>query len=162
MNYLVFILTIITALGSGLIAGAFFAFSSFVMGALGRIPSAEGLRAMQSINIVVINPVFLGVFIGTAVLCVGLAVLSLVSWNAPGSAWLIAGCVLFVVGCFGVTVAFNIPLNDALATADPPTAEGIAVWENYLNVWTMWNTVRTIASAAALVTFFVGLSYKIA
>lgn len=160
MNNLIFILTLLTALGSGLIAGAFFAFSSFVMGALGRIPSAEGLRGMQSINIVVINPVFLGVFIGTAVLCVGLALLSALNWSAPGSAWLIAGCALYVVGCFGVTVAFNIPLNDALAAADPATAEGLKVWENYLNVWTTWNTVRTIASAAALVTFIVGLSYK--
>lgn len=130
------------------------------MGALGRVPPAEGIRAMQSINIVVINPVFLGVFIGTAVLCVGLAILSALNWNAPGSAWLIAGCALYVVGCFGVTVAFNIPLNNALAAVDPATVEGLKVWENYLTNWTMWNTIRTIASAAALVTFIVGLSYK--
>ena len=127
------------------------------MGALGRVPSAEGLRAMQSINIVVINQVFLGVFMGTAVLCLALAILSVMNLNAPGSAWLIAGCVLYVAGCFGVTMFFNVPLNNALAAADAATVEGLKVWENYLTTWTMWNTVRTIAAAAALVTFIVGV-----
>lgn len=64
-----FFLTVAAALGSGLIAGVFFAFSNFVMKALSRVPSAEGLAAMQSINVMVLNPLFLGVFMGTAALC---------------------------------------------------------------------------------------------
>jgi len=55
-NNLLLALTLLSALGSGLIAGAFFAFSTFVMGALGRLPAAHGIAAMQSINVVVINP----------------------------------------------------------------------------------------------------------
>lgn len=157
---LIFVLTLLTALGCGLIAGAFFAFSSFVMGALARIPLPEGIRAMQSINIVVINPVFLGVFLGTAILCLVLAIFSLLNWNEPGAVWLLAGCLLYFFGTFVVTMAFNVPLNNALAAVDPASADGAGVWENYLNVWTMWNTVRTLASLAAMTTLIVGLVYR--
>jgi uncharacterized membrane protein len=154
---LIFVLTLLTALGCGLIAGAFFAFSSFIMAALGRVPPSQGIASMQSINIVVINPVFLGVFLGTAVLCVLLAVFSLLNWNTPGSAWLLAGCLLYFFGTFVVTMAFNVPLNNALAAVDPASAEGARVWENYLNAWTIWNTVRTIASLASMALVIIGL-----
>ena len=65
MERLLYIATFAAALGAGLVAGIFFAFSTFVMGALGRLPQAAGISAMQSINVVVINPVFLSVFMGT-------------------------------------------------------------------------------------------------
>ena len=67
-------LTFLAALGSGLIAGFFLAFSACVMAALGRIPPASGISAMQSVNVVVLNPVFLGIFFGTAALSLVLAV----------------------------------------------------------------------------------------
>jgi uncharacterized membrane protein len=60
-------LTIFAAFGSGLMAGTFFAFSVFVIGALAR---SQGIAAMNSINVVVLNAVFLGVFLGTTVVCV--------------------------------------------------------------------------------------------
>ena len=62
------VLIMVSALGCGVIAGVFFAFSSFIMGALGKLPPTEGISAMQSINIVVINPLFMGVLFGTAAL----------------------------------------------------------------------------------------------
>ncbi len=63
------------ALGSGLIAGTFFVFSAAIMTALGRLPPQEGIRAMQSINRVILNPIFLGVFLGTGVLSAVIIVL---------------------------------------------------------------------------------------
>jgi hypothetical protein len=51
MDRLLFVLTFLSALGAGLIGGLFFAFSSFVMIALGRLPPASGISAMQSINV---------------------------------------------------------------------------------------------------------------
>lgn len=90
-----FLVTFVAALGCGLIAGVFFGFSSFIMRALGRLPAPQGIAAMQSINIVVINPVFLGVFVGTAALCVVLAIASLWMWHAPGATcWPGASCML--------------------------------------------------------------------
>jgi uncharacterized membrane protein len=124
MDDVMFGLKILAALGCGLIAGAFFAFSSFVMKALGQLPAPNGISAMQSINIVVINPVFLGVFVGSAVLCAIAMIVSVVRWQGPGSIWIIIGGILYIGGCFLVTMFLNVPLNDALAKAAPGSPEG--------------------------------------
>jgi uncharacterized membrane protein len=153
MGSLLPILTFLTALGSGLMAGFFFSFSACVMGALGRIQPTAGIAAMQSINIVVLNPLFLGTFFGTAILSVVLAILALVGWSEPGADYLLAGSLLYFVGTFLVTIMFNVPLNNRLAAVKPDGAEGKAVWTHYLSVWTAWNHVRTVASVAALMTF---------
>lgn len=159
MEDVMFVLKIIAALGCGLIAGAFFAFSSFVMRALGALPAPNGISAMQSINVIVINPVFLGVFVGTAVVCAVAGIASLLDWQGAGSASIIAGSVLYICGCFMVTMFFNVPLNDALAKASPISPEGAEFWANYLDKWTMWNTVRTIASLMASAAFMFALRY---
>jgi uncharacterized membrane protein len=143
------VVTLAAALGAGVIGGAFFAFSSFVMRALGRLAPPEGIRAMQSINVVVINPVFLGVFVGTALVCAVLAVLSIRSWSDAGSGLRLAGCLAYVVGTFAITMWFNVPRNNALAALAAETADGAAYWVRYLGEWTWWNHVRTLAAVAA-------------
>jgi uncharacterized membrane protein len=118
------------------------------MRALGRLTPTEGIRAMQSINVLVINPVFLGVFVGTALVCGGLAVLSIRSWSDAGSGLRLAGCVVYVVGTFAVTMLFNVPRNNALAALPSDTADAAAYWARYLGEWTWWNHVRTAAGMA--------------
>ena len=157
MDRLLFILTLLTALGCGLIAGVFFAFSTFVMSALGRLLPPQGIAAMQSINVTVINPWFLTAFVGTALACVVLAIWSVMAWHQPGAAYLLAGSVLYVAGCFLVTIVFNVPLNDALAAVEPASAEGASLWTRYLLTWTIWNHVRTVASLAAAAMFVLAL-----
>ena len=152
-------LTLLAALGSGLIAGVFFAFSSFVMRALGRIPAPEGIAAMQSINIVVLNPVFLSVFVGTAMLCGMAIVFSWLRWSQPGAVYLLAGGLLYVIGTFLVTMVFNVPRNDALAAVAPASPEGARLWADYLSSWTAWNHVRTVAALAAAASFSLALRY---
>jgi uncharacterized membrane protein len=146
---LLFALTLITALGCGLIAGVFYGFSTFVMGALARLPPAQGIAAMNSINVVVINPWFMGAFLGTAVACVVLAATALLMWPKPGSAYVLMAAALYVVGAVGVTLAFNVPRNNALAAIDPASAEGAHLWSDYVVTWTAWNHVRTIAPLVA-------------
>ena len=138
-------------------AGTFFAFSVFVMSALARLPSAQGIAAMQSINITVLNPVFMSVFMGTAASCLVVAVSSCVKWQQPGAFWLLIGSLLYLLGTFGVTIAFNVPLNDALASAKPNSVEGAHLWASYLSVWTMWNHVRTLAALGATASFVLAL-----
>jgi uncharacterized membrane protein len=150
-------LKLLAALGSGLIAGTFFAFSTFVMRALGRLPPPEGIAAMQAINIVVLSPMFLGVFMGTAVLCAIGAVFSFFRWHEPGSGYLLAGSLLYLAGCFLVTAAFNVPRNNVLAAVVPTDPASASVWANYLSSWTFWNHVRTIGSLAAMVAFILAL-----
>jgi uncharacterized membrane protein len=138
------------ALGCGLIAGVFFGFSSFVMPALARLPASQGIQAMQSINRFALHRPFLSVFVGTAGLCVVLALLSLGGWAEPRIQRRLAGCLLYVVGTFVVTLAFNVPRNVALDALDPATAESAASWAKYVSEWTLWNHVRGAAALAAL------------
>lgn len=147
---LLLILEFAAALGTALMAGLYFAFSVAVMGALGRIAPAAGIAAMQSINIVILNPWFFLAFFGTAAVCAVLAVMALLRWTEPGAALLLLGCVLYLVGNIVVTMLFNVPLNTALAAADPASAEGAALWSRYLSTWTAWNHVRTLACLASL------------
>ncbi len=147
------LLQLFAILGTGLVAGVFFAFSSFVMKALARLKPSEGIVAMQSINITVINPLFMTALFGTAVVCLFLAVFSLLKFHQPNSIYLLVGSLLYIVGTVGVTIAFNVPLNDALAKVDPSSAEGASLWAKYLTNWTLWNHVRTIAAFGATTAF---------
>jgi uncharacterized membrane protein/ketosteroid isomerase-like protein len=157
VNNPIYVLTIVATLGSGLVAGIFFAFSNFVMKALARVPPAQGIAAMQSVNVVVLNRWFFAVFFGTAVCCLALAIISFVRWQKPGAGYLLVGSLLYLVGTILVTIACNVPLNDALAAVDPSSADTGPVWTDYLKKWTIWNHVRTIAVLAASALFIVGL-----
>ena len=143
------ILTFAAVLGSGLVAGVFFAFSTFIMRALGQLPANQGIAAMKAINVTVINPWFFLAFLGTGVVCLTVAFLAFGSAAGTHRAYLLAGCALYLLGCLLVTVAFNVPLNDQLASADPDSSGAAALWANYLSRWTFWNHVRTAASLAA-------------
>ncbi|WP_437301720.1 anthrone oxygenase family protein [Sorangium sp. So ce388] len=148
-----FLLTLGSTLGCGLIAGVFFAFSSFVVPALAKLPPAQGVAAMQSINVVVLNRSFLGVFVGTAGACLILAVASLFSWSEAGSRLRVAGSALYLTGTFLVTMARNVPLNDALASVSPEAAVAAETWARYVPAWTAWNTVRALAALASAALF---------
>ncbi len=145
----VFPLTLAAALGCGLVAGVFLAFSSFVMRGLVKLPVPQAVSAMQAINVAVVPSVFLAVFMLTALLCVFLGVAALLRWNAPGAPLRLAGSVLYFLGSFIVTVALNVPLNDRIANAKPDALETVALWATYLSQWTAWNHVRTVASFLA-------------
>lgn len=145
----IFALTLLSAVGSGLIGGVFFAFSAFVMKALSRLPAPHGIAAMQSINAAVLNRLFFAVFFGTAAGCILLAVRAVFVWNTRGAGYLLVGCALYLVGTILVTIFFNVPLNNALAVVDPTSADGARLWTEYLASWTIWNHVRTIAALAA-------------
>jgi uncharacterized membrane protein len=147
----------ISALGALLIAGVFFAFSNFIMSGLGRMPSKDGMAAMNSINVTVLNPVFMTVFLGAGIAAAVLAVMSFSSLPEPRAIKVLAAAVIYLIGSIGMTMAFNVPLNDALAAAAGST-EGAAKWADYLKTWTFWNHARCLASLAAGVLMFSALS----
>ena len=157
MSLVTTVAVVVALLGSALIGGVFFAFSSFVMKALARVPSPEGIAAMQSINVAVLNPSFLGAFMGTAAVSLLVAVLALKGWGTPSAPWFLAGALLYFIGTFLVTGLGNVPLNDQLAAVSATDSAAITVWEHYLDRWTTLNTIRTVAAAAAMLTFTFGL-----
>ena len=148
-------LTFLTALGCALVAGIFLAFSSFVMKALASISPPSGIAAMQAINVVVLNPGFLGPFMGTALACAVLLVYAAMHWQADGALCLMLGSLFYIVGTFGVTMVCNVPRNNALARMEPLGADAESFWRGYVATWTMWNHVRTAAGlvAAALLVW---------
>jgi uncharacterized membrane protein len=150
-------LTIASALGSAVIGGLLFAFSTSVMKALGKLPPPQGIAAMQWINITILNPLFLLIFMGTAAGAGIVAVLALSQWDGAASAYRLAGSLLYIVGTFGVTMACNVPRNNALAAAKPGTPEAERVWARYLPEWTFWNHLRTAAAVAAAALLILSL-----
>jgi uncharacterized membrane protein len=145
--------TLLCTLGCGLMAGFFFAFSVVVMRSLGKLPPAQGIAAMQSINVVVINPGFLSVFLGTMGLSVFMIGASFLRWSDPRAVYWLAGAMLYIGGTFLVTMLFNVPRNNALAAVTPQNPEAAKLWAAYLSEWTLWNHVRTIAALAAALAF---------
>lgn len=139
------LLVLLTAWGSAITGGIFYAFSSFVMAALARIPANAGISAMQSINITVINGTFFAVFFGTALLCLAIIALGLMGFGSL-SKWTMIGAGIYLIGTIGVTMILNVPLNDQLAVMDANAAASADVWIAYVRDWTLWNHVRTVAA----------------
>jgi uncharacterized membrane protein len=160
MDGLLLALVFLSALGCGLMAGLFFAFSVAVMAALARLPPSQGIAAMQSINAVILNPLFRAVFFGTAALC-ALAMLSpLWTWGQPGALWRLLGGALYLTGGLLVTIARNVPLNQALAAFAPDGPGSADHWRDYVARWTAWNHVRTVACLAAAASLTAALWYQ--
>jgi uncharacterized membrane protein len=159
---LVFAFTLVAALGSGLMSGLFFAFSVSVMRALARLRSAAGIAAMQSINVAIINPVFLAAFFGTAAVCVVVVIASVLRWYDQDAVYSVIGATLYLVGSFLVTVVFNVPKNKASASVAPADPEGAGLWTDYLSKWTVWNHVRAAAALAAAASLTIALYHRTA
>lgn len=151
-------LILISTVGCGLVAGIFFAFSAFVMKALSRLSADNGIAAMQPINVVVLNPWFFGAFFGTAAACLMALIWSLLRWSEPDAAYLLIGSLLYLVGCLSVTIVFNVPKNEALASVSSGDPDAKSKWTRYVATWTVWNHVRTLAALAGAVSFGIALS----
>jgi uncharacterized membrane protein len=150
--------TLLAALGSGLIAGTFFAFSAFVLAALARLPARSGIAAMQSIIVAIKNPLFLTIFFATAALAALLGIAAPLRWSEPGALYLLIGSLLYLNGPFGVTLLKNLPLNNKLAATKPESKDGAQFWEEFRGVWGFWNHLRWIGALGAAAAFIMALT----
>lgn len=158
MNALVTILHIVAILGTGVVAGVFFAFSGFVMQGISRLPAAEAARTMRAINVTAVRaPLMLAIF-GTALLVTVLAVLAFIGGPAGTAWWTIAGAALYLVGVVAVTAGANVPRNERLAAVSDEDGPALAAaWQSFRPGWTVWNHVRTLTSAAACLALVLAL-----
>jgi uncharacterized membrane protein len=152
-----FVLTLVTALGCGLVAGFFLAFSACVMKALARLPASQGLAAMQSINVVVINVIIVVALFGTGVACVVLIVGAVLDWGEPYAVYLLIGAAVYLVGTILLTGAYHVPRNEALATVDPNSPDAAGHWSRYVKEWTAANHLRTMAPLASATLLTIAL-----
>ena len=138
-----------TAVAAATMGGVFYAFSSFVMAALRRLPDGAGMGAMQSINVTAVRPGLMVPFFATAVACVVVAVTAIVDWEGAASVWLLAGSASYLMGTFATTAAYHVPRNDALAATHDDDPEAPSIWSRYLDEWTRWNHLRALSGIAA-------------
>jgi len=140
--------------GAGLVTGLLFAFSNFVMTALADLPKEDGMLAMQRINERIINPIFVLLFLGTPILCVTITIWSGMDLNAAGSPSLLLGSICYLIGPFGITMLFNVPLNNRLAKTELSDANKI--WTDYQIRWQRWNHLRTYVGVLSIILLAAG------
>lgn len=145
-------------LAYALVGGVFLAFSDFIMRSLSLTGGVGGVEAMQVINREVFRWVFMALFLGMAAVSLVVAGYGgFVVGGGPGMFMMIAGLVYFI-GCFGVTIFFNVPMNEALAGMDLSSESTRHYWTGtYLPRWTFWNTVRTLACGVSSALLLFGL-----
>jgi uncharacterized membrane protein len=156
------VLTLLAVLGCAMMAGVFFAFSAFVLKALGRLPQAQGIAAMEAINVAAVTPAFMAALFGTAATCGALVVWALLAWallawDERFAPYLLVRGALYLVGTILLTIAYHVPRNEALARVEPHSADAESYWRRYLSGWAAWNHVRAAASLAAAATLAVAL-----
>jgi uncharacterized membrane protein len=140
------------AIGCGLLGGLFFAFSTFIMKALGRIAHVAGIAGMNSINEVILRSLFMPLFWGTTAASAVLVVSAVVAWEEAGAKAMLIGGLVYLLGMFVCTVAIEVPLNNQLK-AGAASDRALSTWERYLVRWTRWNHVRTVSCTLSCVLF---------
>ena len=157
MDAILIYLILLTTLGCALMAGLFFIFSNTVMRALSHLHPKEGISAMQSINRVIQNLLFLSVFIGTAVGSLCLLISLIWRWDQADSIYLLFGGLLYLVGVMFITIRFNVPMNNLLDSFEPEDSKASEYWAIYLKRWTQWNHVRAVTSLLSTAAFIMAL-----
>lgn len=159
MSPFLFTLAHLAVLAYALVGGVFLAFSDFIMRALSLTSGHGGAEAMQAINREVFRWVFMTLFLGLAAVSLALIVLAAVGPSGPGTTLIGLAGLVYLLGCFGVTVVFNVPMNEALAGMDLSGEATRAYWTGtYLPRWTFWNTVRTVACGLSAALMLFGLT----
>jgi len=156
--WLEILLLVSATTGTGLVGGIFFAFSNFVMQAIGELPDVQGVDIMQRINTTVLNPLFLVIFLGTGFVALIVGVGTPDPWSAPGGLFSRIGAALYLFGTIGVTLIFNVPLNDKLASTQLGSDALAPTWSRYFGAWMRWNHVRTVAALLATISFALAIA----
>ena len=148
----------IAALGAGLMAGVYFAFSTFIMRSFDRLGAVQAADAMNSINEVILGSWFMILFFGSTLLYAALAGFAVYDTDLAGRGWLFAAGLVYVVGMFLCTALFNVPLNNRLAAAGDDDNVKAETWKHYFVHWTRWNHLRAMCS---LITVAISIQYLV-
>jgi uncharacterized membrane protein len=138
---------------SGLLAGLFYGYACSVNIGLGRLSDAEYVRAMQSINKAILNPVFFLSFLGTLLI---LPIAMWANYNPPFNDrfyLLLTATVIYTIGVFGVTVFGNVPLNKALANFNVESVSLADLFSQRQKFESSWNRLHLIRTVASMLCF---------
>jgi uncharacterized membrane protein len=150
-------LTVTAAIGAGLSAGVYLAFSTLVMAGLRRLSPSQAISAMNGINKAApANPLLMLVLFGTGVVCLLLMISGFRHRDDPAAVWQIVGAALFLIGML-ITITYHVPHNDRLMDIDPDGAGASATWTHFYTPWMAWNHARTLASIGGTVSLVLAL-----
>ena len=149
-GYFPLILVLATFLCS-LVAGFLFAFAIVVMPGIGRLDDRAFIRAFQVMDGIIQNnqPVFLVVWLGSALALVLAAVLGWGHMDPAGGWLLIASALAYLFGVQLPTITINVPLNNGLQALDVDAldeADLRGARAAFEGRWNRWNWIRTVLS----------------
>ena len=147
------VLMVLSLLVAGLSAGTFWIFTIAVMPGLDRAGGRAAMAAMNAVNRAIVNPAFLTVFLGGAVLPAAAGVLLFVTDEPAAGWWSVGAAAGYLLLCLSPTVAVNVPMNEALARRTVPDTEeaAAAVWRGFRVRWVRWNTLRAVGGAGTVI-----------
>ncbi|MFK7995268.1 MAG: DUF1772 domain-containing protein [Granulosicoccus sp.] len=148
----------IAAIGAGLMAGVYFAFSGFIMRSFDQLAATQATDAMNAINEVILRSWFMPLFFGTTVLYALLSLIALLNSDLAGRWLVVTMGLVYVAGMFLCTALFNVPLNNRLASVKDNDQLKSEIWPLYFKQWTQWNHFRGVCS---LVAFLLNVYYLI-
>jgi uncharacterized membrane protein len=150
-------MTVTAAIGAGIAAGVYFAFSTFVMPGLRKLSHSQAISAFNGINKAAPqNPLLMLVLFGTGVLCVLLIISGFQHRDNPAAVWQIVGAALYLVSVL-ILIAYHIPHNDQLMKVDPNGAGAGSTWSHFYSAWMAWNHARTLAAAGGTLSLVLAL-----
>lgn len=149
---------VLLAVGAGAAGGVFFAFSTFVMPALARLPSVQGVGAMNAISVAAVTPLFMLLLFGVGIGCLAVLPMAWKALPAFPALCVVAGSLAYVVAVIGVTMAVNVPLNNGLAAFDASRQSADVIWPAYLRDWGFWNHIRTVGGLTSAFLFALALA----
>ncbi len=139
------VLAWILSVSGGLMAGVYFAFSGFILRAFGSMGPERAVDAMNAINMHILSSVFMPLFFGSTLVALLLVVAGVWSWGDSASTFAIVGGLTYLLGMFGVTALFNVPLNEALSRVSGNSEDAQGAWAAYSERWARWNSLRGVA-----------------
>jgi len=152
-------LALLSLLLSAALFGFFYAWVCSTMWGLDMADPRVAIAAMQAMNASVRNAVFAPAFFGTAPVLLLTAFVMLRGGQRGAALWFgLAGIVVALLAV-ALTAAFNIPMNETLATLTVPQDIEAArvIWADYSPRWQVWNQIRTVTSGLAVL--FVGVGF---
>lgn len=159
MTSLAGVATVAALLANGLLAGLFFAFTIAVVPALRRAGDRTYVTVMREVNIVILRPGFLAVFILAPGLSILVAVLELPD---HGSRWALVVAAGAAAVSAVLTATINVPLNQTLHHAQigsgtDADTNATAARAAFDRPWARANALRCAANAVAVVALGVAL-----
>jgi uncharacterized membrane protein len=138
-----------------LVAGFLFAFAVVAMPGIRNLNDAEFIRAFQVMDRVIQDnqPVFLIVWVGSAVVLLVALVLGLGQLEGVDRLLLVASAIVYILGVQLPTVAINVPLNNRLQMLDVVNldeAERQTARNDFEPRWNRWNAIRALLSSLAV------------